>query len=116
MTKKEMIDRTEEFALAIIELVGIFPKSKEADIIGYQLIRSGCSVGANYRAACRAQSRVHFVHKLKIVLEEADESQYWLELANARKLGDIIVIGALIQESDELAAIFVLSINTARRK
>jgi len=116
MTKQELIGRTKKFALAIMELVSSFPKTRVADIIGHQLIRSGCSVGANYRAACRAQSRADFIHKLKIVLEETDESQYWLELAIARNLEDNAMIKALIGEAHELAAIFVSSINTARRK
>ena len=111
MTKQELIGRTKTFALAVIELVNDFPKTQVANIIGNQLIRSGCSVGANYRAVCRAQSRADFIHKLKIVLEETDESQYWLELAIARNLEDPGKIETLIREAHELAAIFVSSIN-----
>jgi four helix bundle protein len=76
----DLKQRTKSFALRIIKVVDALPKTRSANVIGNQLLRSGTSVGANYRAACRARSPAEFVAKLGIVEEEADESGYWLEL------------------------------------
>ena len=78
--KRDIQYRTKQFALRIIRLVDALPKNKTSDVIGRQLLRSGTSVGANYRASCRAKSRADFIYKLGIVEEEADESLFWLEL------------------------------------
>lgn len=86
MTKAEMLQRTQAFALRIIRLVEALPPGKTGQALGAQLIRSGTSVGANYRAACRAKSKADFVNKLKIVEEECDESLYWMELLVAAEL------------------------------
>jgi four helix bundle protein len=80
MKHDNLKERTKNIALRIIRLVEALPKSKTADVIGRQLLRSGTSVGANYRAACRAKSPADFVHKMSIVEEEADESIFWMEL------------------------------------
>ncbi len=111
-----MKKRTKRFALDVIKLVATFRKAKDADIIGRQLIKSATSVGANYRSVCRAQSRAHFISKMNIVLEEADESQYWLELALALRLTKEDRIDCFLKEAGELTAIFTSSIKTARKK
>ena len=80
MTKDELKRRTRRFALDVIRLVDSLPRSKTTEVIGRQLLRSATSVGANYRAACRARSSADFVSKMGIVEEEADESMYWMEL------------------------------------
>jgi four helix bundle protein len=78
MTTDEMKARTKSFALRIIKLVEALPANRTADVVGKQLVRSGTSVGANYRAACRAKSNADFIAKMAIVEEEADESAFWL--------------------------------------
>jgi four helix bundle protein len=84
---EELQGRTRRFALRIIKLYRSLPKTDEARILGKQVLRSGTSIGANYRAACRARSRTEFVAKLGIVLEEADETAFWLEFdAGCRNL------------------------------
>jgi len=80
VNEEEMKQRTKQFALRVIKLVAALPKSREADVIGRQLLRSATSVGANYRSACRARSKADFISKIGIVEEESDESLYWLEL------------------------------------
>lgn len=80
MNSDEFRQRTKAFALRVIRLVGALPKSREASVIGGQLLRCGTSVGANYRAARRARSSAEFIAKMAIVEEESDESAYWLEL------------------------------------
>jgi four helix bundle protein len=76
----DLIDRTKDFAKRIINVCDHLPKSQSARLIGNQLFRSGTSVGANYRAACRGRSKAEFIAKLGIVLEEVDETQYWMDL------------------------------------
>jgi len=115
MKSEELKKRTREFALNVIRLVRTFPKTKDGDIIG-QLIKSATSVGANYRSACRAQSRAHFISKMNIVLEEVDESQYWLEVVLEVRLAKEVEAKPLLREAGELTAIFITSIKTARRK
>ena len=80
MNREEMKRRTKQFALRVIRLVESLPRGRTADVIGKQLLRSGTSVGANYRSACRAKSPADFISKMGIVEEEADESLYWMEL------------------------------------
>jgi four helix bundle protein len=80
MGQKDLGQRTKQFALRIIRLVEALPKGRTADVIGRQLLRCEASVGANYRAACRARSNADFISKMGIVEEEADESLYWMEL------------------------------------
>jgi four helix bundle protein len=84
-------------------------------VIGTQLLRAGTSVGANYRAACRARSRKEFIAKMGIVEEEADESQFWLELLLERGLLDAQRVSSLHQEAGQIVAMTVSSIRTARR-
>ena len=86
MTNSELKLRTKKFALRVINLVQNLPKNKVADVVGHQLLRSATSVGANYRAACRARSQADFISKITIVEEEADECCYWLELICEAKI------------------------------
>lgn len=111
-----MKKRTKQFALRIIQLVGALPKTTAGPAIGNQLIRSGTSVGANYRAACRARSKAEFIAKLGIVVEEADESAFWLELIIEGNQMKEEKAGALLEEANELTAIFVSSRKTAGQR
>ncbi len=114
MTEDELKRRTKEFALRIIKLVDALPNNTVGRAIGNQLVRCGTSVGANYRAACRARSKAEFIAKLGIVLEEADENGYWLELIIDSGLMEKKLVDPLISEAGELTAIFTSSINSAR--
>ncbi len=115
MNEAQMKKRTKEFAQNIIKLCRELPNNREGRLIGNQMFRSGTSVAANYRAACRSRSRAEFVSKLAIVEEEADETLFWLELIKEMKILDKPAVDFLIKESDELVAIIVSSIKTARR-
>jgi four helix bundle protein len=107
MNKEELKNRTKEYALRIIKLVKALPNTTEGRVIGNQLIRSGTSIGANYRAALRARSRAEFIAKLGIVIEEADESEFWLELIIEAKLLKKVLVEPILKETNELIAIFV---------
>ena len=115
MNNNELKQRTKKFALGIIRLVESLPKNKTAEIIGRQLLRSGTSVGANYRSACRARSTADFIAKMGIVEEEADESIYWMELLIEAGMRPQDKIDPLKGEAGELLAITVSSIKTARK-
>ncbi len=112
----DLQERTRAFALLIIREVERLPRGRTSDVIGKQLLRSGTSVGANYRAACRARSANDFIAKLKIVEEEADESLYWLGLLRDARLVTEAQIADLVAEGNELLAIIVASIKTARNQ
>jgi len=114
MQAEELKKRTKDFALRIIKLVEYLPRTKTADVIGRQLLRSATSVGANYRAACRARSRADFVSKICVVEEEADESAYWLEILIEAKITDDHDITSLLGEANELTAIFTASGRTVK--
>ena len=114
MTAKEMQARTKSFAVRVIKLVDALPRGLAPQIIGRQLLRSATSVGANYRAACRAQSRAEFAAKLSIVVEESDESLYWLELVRETDLIRPELMSAIIKEANELVAIVLASRRTAK--
>ncbi len=107
-------NRTKQFALRIIRLARSLAKTEEARTIGRQLLRSGSSIGANYRAAGRGRSRAEFNAKLGIVLEEADETVYWLELLVESGIVPQNRMQEIIQEANELAKIFAASRQTAR--
>jgi four helix bundle protein len=115
MTKEELKDRTKKFALMIIKLVDDLPDTKAGRTIGNQIIRSGTSVGANYRTACRARSDADFISKITIVEEECDETLFWLELIVESNLLEKERLLAMIKEADELTAIFTASGKTARQ-
>ena len=112
---RDLKKRTKEFALRIIEFIETLPRGRTTDVIGGQLLRAGTSVGANYRSSCRARSPADFIAKMGIVEEEADESLYWMELLIEAGIVKPENIEALMKEGDELVAITVASINTARR-
>ena len=105
--------RTKRFALAVIDLIGRFPKSRITDVLGYQLLKSGISVGANYREAVRAQSRDDFIHKVSICEKEAAETEYWREIFLESNVARQPVF-LLLAEIRELLAIFVASGKTAK--
>lgn len=113
MTPEDMKKRTKQFGLDIIRVVESLGNSLTVRVIGNQLIRSATSVGANYRAACKARSRAEFVAKLGITEEEADESGYWLELLVEAKLAKPERINKLLIEATELTAIIAASRKTA---
>ncbi len=115
MTPEELRARTKMFAIRIVKLYQALPKTTEAQVLGKQLLRSGTSVAANYRAACRGRSRAEWLAKIGIVVEEADETVFWLEM-----LADCGVISterlkSLTEESEELVSIFGATKHTARK-
>lgn len=115
MDEQEMKKRTKQFGLRVMKLVGALPENSVGRAIGSQLIRSGTSVGANYRSACRGRSKAEFVAKLGIVVEEADESAYWLELIIEGELLAANLVEPLLQEANELTAIMVASRKSAQK-
>ncbi len=116
MTPDELKKRTKQFGLRVIRLVESLPETKTASTIGYQLLRSGTSVGANYRAACRGRSKAEFIAKLGIVEEEADESAYWIEMLIEAKILRPDPVSQLLAEAEELTAIMAKSRITAKQK
>ena len=116
MTEKELLQRTKNFALRIIKLVNALPNNPAGRAIGGQLIRSGTSVSANYRAACRGRSKAEFVAKLGIVEEEADESALWMELIIESELIEEKLVADLLNEARQITAIVAAPKITARRK
>ena len=114
MTPKELKDRTKRFALSVILLVRELPPTIDGRRLGGQLFDAGTSVAANYRSACRARSRAEFIAKLGVVLEESDESLFWLELVVDSKMKPHSRVESLIREADQLTAIFAASLNTAK--
>jgi four helix bundle protein len=115
MTKEELKNRTRQFALMIIKLVEDLPDNKAGNTIGYQIIRSGTSVAANYRSACRARSNADFISKITIVEEECDETLFWLELIAEAYLLKKEKLRDMLKEANELTAIFTASGKTARQ-
>jgi four helix bundle protein len=116
MNSEELKKRTKDFSLRIIKLHGELSKSKVGEIIGNQLLRAGTSVGANYRAACRAKSDADFIYKIQIVEEEADESAYWIELISESEILNKCRLEKLLQEANELTAIFTSCGKTAKQR
>ena len=114
MTKEEMKTRTKRYGLRVIKAVQALPNDRIANVLGSQLLRAGTSVGANYRAACRAKSTADFVNKLKIVEEECDESLYWLELIVESGLMPFKRLAELMKEGDEILSIVVASLKRSR--
>lgn len=116
MTQSEQLKgRTKEFAIRIVNLFRALPKTDEARTIGRQVLRSGTSVAANYRAACRARSKAEFISKIGTVVEEADETVLWLELLVDTGIAQESKMKNLLGEANELLAIFAASQNTAKR-
>ncbi|HPR18332.1 MAG TPA: four helix bundle protein [Candidatus Cloacimonadota bacterium] len=114
MNKQELQDRTKAFAHRCVRLAMELPKNKLGFHIEGQLIRCSTSVAANYRAACLAQSKASFISKISIVLEEADESYFWLEFIIDENLLSKSSIEPLLKEADELTAIFFSTRKTSK--
>src|SRR5213080_1294753 len=113
MKAEDLKERTKQFALRVLKLVAALPRTLAGKTIGGQLVRSGTSVGANYRAACRARSKVEFIAKIGIVEEEADESAFWMELIIETGLLKPQLVESLLTEANELAKIMTSSRKSA---
>ncbi len=116
MTKDELKRRTKAFALTILKLVDELPHTTAGYTTGKQIVRSGTSVAANYRSACRSRSNADFISKITIVEEECDETLFWLEIISESGMLPEEKLSRLIKEADELTAIFTASGKTAKRK
>ena len=112
MTTNELKLRTKNFSLMVIDLVERMPNSISIRVIANQIVKSGTSVGANYRAVCRARSDREFVSKMNIVLEEADETLFWIEIIMAKQWVSNLELEVIWKEGNELTAIFVSSLKT----
>lgn len=111
----DLRNRTKTYALRIIKLYQTLPTSGEAQVIGKQILRSGTSVGAQYREACRAKSPADFISKMEGSLQELDETGYWLELLSESEIMPTDQFADLQKEDSELTAIFVTSVKTAKK-
>ena len=116
MSEQLFKDRAKKLSLDFIRLVEALPRARTADVIGRQLLRSGTSIGANYRAACRGRSTTDVIAKLRIVEEEADESIYWMELLVESKLISQTQAESLLRETNEIIAMTVASIKTLQKR
>ncbi len=116
MNEEEFKARTKRFTVLIVRLVGRLPKTIAAQVIGRQLVRAAGSVGANYRAVCRAKSVPDMLAKLAIVEEEADESQFWLEVLVDSEILDVSDVSLVLQEANEIVAMIVASMKTLRKR
>ena len=114
MTREEMKTRTKAYANRVVKLCAALPNNWIARILGGQLLRSGTSVGANYRAVCRAKSNADFINKLRVVEEECDESLFWMELLVDNHFVKTVRLRDLMKEGNEILAIIVSSAKTAR--
>ncbi len=114
MNENDLKVRTKQFGLRIMNLVDVLPKTTAGRAVGNQLVRSGTSVVANYRAACRSRSKAEFIAKIGTVAEEADETAFWLELIMEGGLLKLELVSSLHQEAEELTAIFTASGRTAK--
>lgn len=115
MESAELQQRTKSFALRVLKLIEQLPNTSGGRVLANQVARSATSVGANYRAACRARSRAEFASKLGTVAEEADESLYWLELIRDGNFVPEKKLGSLVSEADELTAIFTAGRRTSSK-
>jgi four helix bundle protein len=113
--KAELLDRTKAFGLRVLKLVDHLPRTTSGRAIGNQLIRSGISIGANYRAACRSRPRAEFASKIGVVAEKADETVSWLQLIRDGDLLSTQQVAALLKEADELTAIFTAGRRTSSK-
>lgn len=113
--RNRMMARTKQFALRIIRLSQSLPKSRESDVIGKQVLRSGTSVAANYRAACRARSGAEFKSKISIVLEEIDETLFWIELLTEANIVREELVHNLYQEGTEILKIVAVARKNAEK-
>lgn len=115
MNRDDLRQRTKEFARRVIHLAAELPANRLGDVLGRQLLKSGTSIGANYREATRASSKKHFISICEICLREADETLYWLELIAESKLVDPNRLVDLIDECNQLVSIFVSTVKTTKR-
>jgi four helix bundle protein len=113
---EELRERTKQFAIRIVKLFRSLPKTDEARVLGRQVLRSGTSVAANYRAVCRSRSRADFISKLAVVTEEADETVFWLELLVETGVVPKARLENLLAEANELTRIFGSSLYTAKSR
>ena len=113
---QELKERTKQFAIRVVRLFRSLPKTEEARITGNQALRSGTSVAANYRAVCRARSKAEFVAKIGVVVEEADETVFWLELLAETGIVAQARMDGLLAEANELLAIFAASQRTSKKQ
>jgi four helix bundle protein len=116
MAPSELRARTKAFAIDVVHLCRSLPRTDEGQIVRWQLLRAGTSVGANYRAACHPRSDADFVSKLGTVIEECDETAFWVELAVEIELASPVTVVKLLKEADELTRIFVASRETIRQR
>ncbi len=116
MSDKDLKSRTKKFTLNILDIVDEIPYNASSKVIIYQISKSGTSVGANYRASCRARSDNEFLSKMNIVLEEVDETLFWLEIIQERNLLKNDKIKSAILEANELVSIFVTIIKNTRKR
>lgn len=112
---EQLKERTKQFAIRVVHLFRALPKSDEAKVIGRQLLRSGTSIASNYRAVCRSRSKAEFIARIGIVVEEADETVLWLELLVETGIIEGDKMKSLLNEANELLAIFAASQFTAKR-
>src|ERR1035438_7362052 len=113
--QEELRDRTKKFAVRVVRVYRALPFKTDAQVLGKQLIRSGTGVAANYRAACRARSKAEWIAKIGIVVEEADETVFWLEMLSDCDIVPPEKLAARLKEAHELSAMFTASQFTARR-
>lgn len=113
---EEMRARTKRFAIRIVNVFRALPNAPDAQILGRQLLRSGTSVAANYRAVCRARSKAEFISKMGTVVEEADETVFWLERLTDIGIVKVERMAELLTEANELLAIFAASVRTAKAR
>jgi four helix bundle protein len=113
---EELKSRTKKFAIRIVKLFRSLPRTEEARVIGKQVLRSGTSVAANYRAVCRARSMAEFIAKIGVVVEEADETVFWLELLVETEIIQEEKMKNLLLEANELLAVFAASQYTAKSR
>lgn len=116
MNNEQLKNRTKQFSLSILNLIDKMPNTTSTRVVVNQIAKSATSVGANYRAACRARSDKEFVAKMNIVLEEADESQFWLEIISKMKWINQSELDGLQKEANELVAIFVSTLKTVNNR
>lgn len=116
MTSEQLKNRTKYYSLSIINLVEKLPVTVGSKVVAYQIAKSGTSIGANYRAVCRARSDREFIAKMEIVLEEADETLFWLEIIAEKQWIEKSVIDETWKEGNELTAIFVSSLKTVKSR
>ena len=112
---EELRQRTKAFAVRVVKLYKSLPYRSDAQVLGKQLLRCGTSVAANYRAACRARSRAEWISKIGLVVEEADESLFWLEMLVDCEILQETKLADLLKEARELSALFTASQRTARK-